>query len=195
MDLKDPKTQKILLGVLVGLLIIYFWYARIFSKNSEKIDQKQVQYENLLTNLKNVELKAKSFESLKEEYNKLLERYQRVELLLPEENQVPEFLTQLHSAAQTTQSSITQILPLGVTPRGFYNSFGYQLELVGDYNSLGEFLANVANFPFIAHISEVFLTGVPGDMQGKGKEETINASFKLFTYYIIEGEKIKKIEF
>jgi Tfp pilus assembly protein PilO len=83
MDLKDPKVQKILLGGLILFLIVYFWYARIYSKNSKVISQKQIEYENILTNLKNVEMKAKSFENLKAEYEKLLKRYQKVELLLP----------------------------------------------------------------------------------------------------------------
>ncbi|MCK4385176.1 MAG: hypothetical protein KAW52_02815, partial [candidate division Zixibacteria bacterium] len=96
MDLKDPKTQKILLGGLIFFLIVYFWYARIYSENSKAISQKQIEYENIVTNLKNVEMKAKSFESLKTEYEKLLERYKGAELLLPEEKQIPLFLTQMH---------------------------------------------------------------------------------------------------
>ena len=85
MDLKDPKTQKLFLAALVAFLVIYFWYARIYSVNIKKINVKQVEYEMLLTNLKNVEMKAKSFQNLKAEYEGLLDRYKQVELLLPEE--------------------------------------------------------------------------------------------------------------
>jgi type IV pilus assembly protein PilO len=196
MDLKDPKTQKILLGGLIILLILYFWYARIYSKNSQAIGQKQIEYENILTNLKNVEMKAKSFESLKTEYEKLLKRYQEVELLLPEEKQTPLFLTQMHFAAQSSQTNITQIIPQGTAPIDFYNVNSFNIEIAGSYPDFGDFLSDIANFPFIACVSGVTITGVPQEAQVQNSEDkTITASFRLNTYYIQEGQKLKKVEF
>src|SRR4030042_6013880 len=125
MDLKDPKTQKLLLGGLVIVLVIYFWYAKIYSKNAVVIQQKQTRYENLMSNLKNVELKAKSYESLKEEYHRLIDRYRRVERLLPEERQIPLFLMQMHSAASSYQTGIIQILPKAPEGVGFYNASSF----------------------------------------------------------------------
>jgi Tfp pilus assembly protein PilO len=196
MDLKDTKTQKLLLGGLILFLILYFGYARIYSKNSEALSQKQMEYESILTNLKNVEMKAKSFESLKAEYEKLLKRYKQVELLLPEEKQLPLFLTQMHFAAQFSQTSITQVVPLGATPIDFYNANAFTVEITGSYNSFGNFLSNIANFPFIACVSGMTISGVPQETQApKSEKKTITASFKLNTYYIQEGEKLKKVEF
>jgi type IV pilus assembly protein PilO len=196
MDLKDPKAQKILLGGLILFLILYFGYARIYSKNSQAISQKQTEYENILTNLKNVEMKAKSFDNLKTEYEKLLKRYNGVELLLPEERQIPLFLTQIHFAAQSSQTSITQVLPMAAVPVGFYNSSSFSIDITGSYHHFGNFLSHIANFPFIANVSDVTLTGVPQETQVPGSEDnTITASFKLTTYYIKEGERLKKVEF
>jgi type IV pilus assembly protein PilO len=196
MDLKDPKTQKILLGGLIILLILYFWYARIYSKNSQAIGQKQIEYENILTNLKNVEMKAKSFESLKTEYEKLLKKYKEVELLLPEEKQTPLFLTQMHFAAQYSQTNITQIIPQGTAPIDFYNVNSFNIEIAGSYHDFGDFLSDIANFPFIACVSGVTITGVPQEAQvPKSEGKTITASFRLNTYYIQEGQKLKKVEF
>jgi len=196
MDLKDSKTQKILLGVLILFLMVYFWYARIYSKNSQAISQKQIEYENILTNLKNVEMKAKSFESLKAEYEKLLKRYKEVELLLPEEKQIPLFLTQMHFAAQSSQTSIAQVVPQGVAPIDFYNANSFNVEITGSYHHFGNFLSNVANFPFLACVSGMTITGAPQEAQApKSEEKTITASFKLATYYIQESQKLKKVEF
>lgn len=196
MDLKDPKTQKILLGGLIFFLIVYFWYARIYSKNSEAINQKEIEYENILTELKNVEMKAQSFENLKVEYGKLLERYQRVELLLPEEKQIPLFLTQMHFAAQSSQTAITQIVPLETVPIDFYNASSFNVELTDSYHQFGSFLSSIANFPFIANISDVTITGIPPEAQVPGSEEnTVTASFRLTTYWVQEGERLKKVEF
>jgi len=196
MDLKDSKTQKILLGVLILFLMVYFWYARIYSKNSQAISQKQIEYESILTNLKNVEMKAKSFESLKAEYEKLLKRYKEVELLLPEEKQIPLFLTQMHFAAQSSQTSIAQVVPQGVAPIDFYNANSFNVEITGSYHHFGNFLSDIANFPFLACVSGMTITGAPQEAQApKSEEKTITASFKLATYYIQESQKLKKVEF
>ncbi|MFH1336695.1 MAG: type 4a pilus biogenesis protein PilO [Candidatus Zixiibacteriota bacterium] len=196
MDLKDPKTQKLLLGGLVVVLVIYFWYAKIYSKNTVIIQQKQTRYENLMSNLKNVELKAKSYESLKEEYHRLIDRYRRVERLLPEERQIPLFLMQMHSAASSYQTGIIQILPKAPEGVGFYNASSFDLEIAGSYHNFGRFLSNIANFPFLANVSNMTITATPQEGQSpEQKARSITASFKLTTYYVKEEERLKEIEF
>ncbi|MCK4404739.1 MAG: type 4a pilus biogenesis protein PilO [candidate division Zixibacteria bacterium] len=189
MDLKDPKIQRFLLGGLVIFLVIYFWYARIYSKNARLIEQKQVQYEYLLSDLKSVEMKARSFENLKEEYEKLFERYRKVERLLPEEKQIPLFLIRMHFAGRANRTGIMQILPQNPVPRSFYNTSSFKIEVTGSYHKLGNFLSSIANFPFLANVSDVTITAL-GE-----KEKSIAASLKLTTYYVKEEERLKKIEF
>jgi len=192
MDFKDPKSQKIILGVLLGFLALYFWHNRVYSKNNQKIQAKQVQYETVLTNLKNVELKAKSFENLKSEYEALLEKYKNVELLLPEEKQVPLLLTQMHQGAQTSGIFIREITPRSTYPLSFYNASDFSIEMTGNYHEFGNFLSRIANFPFIANISGVNLTSSVSSGQ---KKETVKATFKMTTYFIKEEERLKKVQF
>lgn len=193
MDLKDPKSQKLILLVMVGFLILYFWYARIYSGYSKKISVKELEYEILMTELKNVEMKAKSIENLKDEYKRLLERYKKAEFLLPEEKKIPLFLNQMHSAAQVSQTKILEITPQSPRPISFYNTFDFLVQIQGSYHQLGDFFTNVANFPFLSNITGVSITALPSEI-GKDKS-TITTSFRLSTYYIKEEEKLKKLEF
>jgi len=196
MDLKDPKIQKFLLGGLVIFLVLYFWYARIYSKNTTLIEQKQVQYENLMSDLKIVEMKTKSFEGLKEEYEKLLERYHKVERLLPEEKQIPQLLMQMHSAASTNQIGIIQIIPRDAVPTSFYKVSSFDIEISGSYHNVGSFLSSIANFPFLANVSNVTITALPQREQiPEQKGKSITTSLRLTTYYVKEEERLKKIEF
>ena len=68
MDLKDPKNQRFSLVGLLAFLGVYFWYTRVFSGFNERLSQTQGEYERILSNLKNVEMKAKTSEALKKEY-------------------------------------------------------------------------------------------------------------------------------
>ncbi len=195
MDLRDPKTQKLLLVGMVVFLILYFWYARIYTKTGELVKQKQIQYEYLLSDLKSVEMKARSFESLKEEYGRLLERYQKVERLLPEEEQIPQFLLQMHFAARANQTGVTEIIPQSAVPYSFYNAKSFDIQVTGSYHELGSFFSRVANFPFLADVSNVTIAAIPQEQQApEQKGKSITASLKLTTYYVKQEERLKRIE-
>ena len=195
MDLRDSKNQKMILGVLILFLGVYLWHNRFYAPKSQQIQAKQMEYEAILTNLKNVELKAKSFESLKAEYENLLEKYKRVELLLPEEKQVPLLLTQLHQAAQTAEAKITEIVPKGVSPIDFYNGDGYSIQGTGSYHNVGNLFASIANFPFIANVTNVSLVGKSTQQQPQSDDNTLTANFELTNYFIREQDRLKRINF
>ena len=193
MDLKDPKTQKIILAGIGIFLLVYFWHTKIYQGYEKKIDARAQQYEEIRTELKNVELKFRSLGALKEEYRGLTRRYRTVERLLPETQSVPDFLSQIHSAALESNSQIMEISPLGASPEGFYNLDSYQVVVNTTYHDLGWFLADVADFPFIVNVSELELQEITTDVAEavkEGQDYTITATFKLTTYFVQESEKL-----
>lgn len=204
MDLKDSKTQKIALGLLFFAFIIWFWYTRVYSQKAHQLDLKTQEFETIATNLRNVEMKAKSLEALKLEYEQLVQRYHEIEELLPEVKQIPSFLVQLHTASSITGTKITRIQPLPIGPEAFYNVAAFQIEMTGTYHDFGSFLSYVANFPFIANVSDVQLRALDvakTSKQGKDgsnleelkKKETLTATFTISTYFVKEEERLKEL--
>ena len=137
MDFKNPKNQKIIIAVVSFLIVIYFWYSRVYSRYDNQISMKSQEFETITTNLKNVEMKAKSLDALKVEYSTLVDRYHEIESLLPEVQQIPSFLVQLHTASSLTGSKITRIQPLPITSEEFYNVASFEIELTGTYHISG----------------------------------------------------------
>jgi type IV pilus assembly protein PilO len=209
MDLRDSKTQKIAIGVLVFFVVLYFWYSRVYTKYDQQISQKSQEFETITTNLKNVEMKAKSLEALQAEYQQLIGRYHQIEALLPEVKQLPSMLVQLHTASSLTGTQITRIQPQPVASKEFYNVASYEIEMTGTYHDFGSFLSYVSNFPFIANITNVDIktknvaissagnTQNPEAVQEKieigKKKETMTATFTLSTYYVKEEERLKEL--
>ncbi len=205
MDFKDAKNQKIIIAVVAFLIVVYFWYSRVYSRYDSQISLKSQEFETITTNLKNVEMKAKSLDALKLEYTELVERYHEIEALLPEVKQIPSFLVQLHTASSLTGSKITRIQPLPITPQEFYNMASFEIVMTGTYHGFGNFVSYVANFPFIANISKMEIkandiaiskTEAEHDKNVKEvgkKRETITASFILSTYFVKEEERLKEI--
>jgi len=202
MDLKDSNTQKILLGALAFFIVVYFWYSRVYSKYDHMIDQKSQEFERITTDLRNVEMKAKSLDALKIEYTDLVDRYHQIEALLPEVKQIPSFLVQLHTASSLTGTKITGIQPLPTASEQFYNIASFEISMTGSYHDLGKFTSYVANFPFITNVSDMQISAVDvaissapdeATMGEVVKRETVAAVFTLSTYYVKEEERLKEV--
>jgi type IV pilus assembly protein PilO len=206
MDLKNAKTQKIVIAVLALFVVGYFWYTRVYTAYHDKVVQKSQDFESITTDLKNVEMKAKSLDALKTEYTELVKRYHEIESLLPEVKQIPSMLVQLHTASSITGTRITKITPQPISSQEFYNISSFEIEMTGTYHDFGTFMSYVANFPFIANISKMNLkaqnvviskSGSTGDgskIQEIGKKkETLTATFVLSTYFVKEEERLKEL--
>ncbi|MFH1700673.1 MAG: type 4a pilus biogenesis protein PilO [Candidatus Zixiibacteriota bacterium] len=199
MDFKDPKVQKIALVCVVFFILIYFWYSRVYTPQTSQIESKQREYQTMITNLRNVEMKSKSLEALQAEYESLLSKYRDIEQLLPEVKMVPSFLVQLHTASSLTGTKITSIEPQETQSESFYNVASYDIELEGGFHEFGKFISYIANFPFIVNVSNVKLEATTaanlGAESDKDNEEvTMKAFFTLSTYYVKAEERLKELE-
>ncbi|MEW5795649.1 MAG: type 4a pilus biogenesis protein PilO [Candidatus Zixiibacteriota bacterium] len=206
MDLKDSKTQKIIIGALAFFIVVYFWYSRLYSSYNNQISGQRQEFETITTNLRNVEMKAKSLDALKLEYAELIDRYHEIEALLPEVKQVPSILVQLHTASSITGTRITKVHPLPVEAQEFYEIAAFDVEITGTYHDFGKFVSYVANFPFIANVSDVQIaaTNKPKAKSRNTTEEedvievgrkkaTMTAKFRLSTYYVKENERLAEL--
>lgn len=202
MDLKDSKTQKIALAAMAFFIVVYFWYSRVYSRYDSEISLRMQEFETITTNLRSVEMKAKSLDALKIEYEGLTVRYHEIEALLPEVQQIPSFLVQLHTASSITGTKIRKLHPDEVRSVDFYNVASFRLEMTGRYHDFGKFISYVANFPFITNVSDVKITtsklAVTASMTGDEKHspedrETITAVFDLSTYFVKEEERLKEL--
>lgn len=202
MDLRDANTQKIAMGLVAFFVVVYFWYSRLYSGYDHQIETRSYEFERITTELRQVELKAKSLEALKLEYEGLVGRYHEIEALLPEVKQIPSFLVQLHTASSLTGCRITGIQPVKTKSEEFYNVASFEMRMTGTYHDFGSFMSYVANFPFIANLSDMRLTATNIAI-GKSKhdaetndlksKETIEAIFNLSTYYVKEEERLMEL--
>ncbi len=204
MDLKDSKTQKLVLGGLAFLIVVYFWYSRLFAPYSDQLEVKETEFETITTNLKTVELKAKSLDALKMEYEQLVDRYNEIESLLPEEKRIPNFLAQLHNASSQTGTKIKRLHPQPIKSESFYNVVSFEVELTGTYHDFGRFISYVANFPFITNVSDVEITAQKLAISKSAaqvekledlskRKETVTAKFMLSTYFVKASEHLAEI--
>jgi type IV pilus assembly protein PilO len=197
MNLRDPKNQLRVIVVIVFLAAIYLWATKIYTPYSHRLEQLQVEHENLGRKLNSVRQKAETLEGLQEEYAQLQAKYKTVQLLLPEKKEDESYLNQIHAAAQLTNSVVTKITPLGTVPAEFYDTNNYTVEVEASYHGLGEFFAKVANFPFIVNLSDLQMKSSMLAGGGSGarlakpteaeEERAVSATVKMSTYNVKQG--------
>ena len=202
MDFKDAKIQKIALGIMAFFVVVYFWHSRLYTQYDQQIAAQTQEFERITTELRSVEMRAKSLEALKLEYTDLLNRYDDIEALLPEVKQIPSFLVQLHTASSLTGTRITAIQPQSIGSEEFYNVASFEISMTGAYHDIGSFISYVANFPFIANIDNLQLTALQAAVSSAAaaealtenkKNETVSAVFTLSTYFVKDGERLTEI--
>jgi len=194
MDLRDTKTQRWFLGALVAIVVIYFWHSKVYEPAESKIEMAYMRYEALQSQLKSVEMKFQSLEALKQEYNELTGRYRVVEQLLPEEDQVSPLLSKVHASALETSSRIESVEPQPPVSEGFYDRQDFKLVLNSTFHDFGDFLARVANLPFIVNVNDVQLLN-PSDLATPTRNQvdegfTMLATLTLSTYKVKESERL-----
>jgi len=183
LDLKDPKSQKMVLGGIVLLFLIYLWYSQIYTSGAEKIKVRKGEYQVMVRELVEVTAKAAPLEDTRKEYQRLSVSLQPLEKLLPEEEYLVRFLKLLHHAAQVTNVIITEVTPVASTPEGAFIANDFRMGLQGTYHDFGRFLARVANFPFIVRVSQMNLRSyVRSQAEEAGTEKTVMVSFIITTY-------------
>jgi len=193
MNLRDPKTQITLIIAVLFLGLYYLWFAKVYSPYQVRISQKEIQKGTLLQKLHDVEQRAATLTELQKEYNELQIKYKKVEILLPEKKEDEAFLSQLHAAAQLTNSVVTDVTPLGTVPSEFYETNSYTIEVEATYHGLGRFMAKVANFPFIVNLNDITLKS-PAQKLAMIQAETVKdekpvtATFKVSTYNVKQGQ-------
>jgi type IV pilus assembly protein PilO len=192
MDFKDPKTQKWMLGVLMAALTAYFWHAKVYKANQQELSSGYARYETMQTELKNVEMKFRSLDALRREYQDLTQKYRAVATLLPEDDQLAALLEKVHGAALETSSRVASFEPLPAVSEGFYDRYDFKMVLHTTYHDLGDFMARMSNLPFIVNTGEVHMITV----SEQDNPETAYGGFTttvtmtISTYQVKEAERI-----
>jgi type IV pilus assembly protein PilO len=110
---------------------------------------------------------------------------ERLEMLIPRREQVPELLHAMTLRAQGTGVELTRMKPEAEEPTPYYTRQTYEIGVRGTYHDVGLFLSEVGSLPRIITPTEFKLAGNTGLMNKQGMP-LLNANFRIMTYIIPE---------
>lgn len=182
------KERKQILALLIvvaaggGYLFWTEWRASMVEQGNawrQEIDSLRAQVDSARQDLR---------EGTVEQLRRRVEGFERslgvMRQLVPAGNEVPNLIDDISTRAQLRAVEITEISPLSREFVAPFEVYRYRLSVVGSYDALGEFLADIASLPRIMVPLDLALQIAPPAVASADDEgETpLVASFQLRTY-------------
>jgi len=144
---KNQRDQVMVLLVIVAVALVGLYYAYVFSPKADVLSTLQAHVDSLdMSNQRaKAELAKGNVEQLRAEAAKLQENLEVMRQLVPTSNEVPALLEQVSTAARRVGLDLATVKPQPVIEGDQFDTYRYQVAVIGDYHALGEFLANVGS--------------------------------------------------
>lgn len=183
MDIKDPRTQKlILIGVAAAAIVYLYFFStfipfghRALSAEKQKLEG---EYEQLSSDLSNARQSLNNLAEVERQYQIISSRWEVASDLLPEQKEVAALLRKVTLAGQQSGVEFALFKPLDRIPGEIYTENPVEVKVTGGYHEVGSFLAEVANLDRIINVTGLTLVA-PTDEKVKG---TVEASFTATAY-------------
>jgi type IV pilus assembly protein PilO len=188
---KSQRDQVMVLLVIVAVALVGLYYMYVFSPKADVLASLQSHVDSLdMSNQRaKAELAKGNVEQLRAEAAKLQENLEVMRQLVPTSNEVPALLEQVSTAARRVGLDLATVKPQPVIEGDTFDTYSYSVAVIGDYHSLGEFLANVGSLTRIVAPVNLYLsplTNVPAvEQRKKAKRDNnsvLDSRFELQTY-------------
>jgi type IV pilus assembly protein PilO len=158
---KNQRDQVMVLLVIVAVALIGLYYAYVYSPKADVLTDLQSHVDSLDMNNQRAkaELAKGNVEQLRAEAAALQSNLEVMRQLVPTSNEVPSLLEQVSTAARRVGLDLASVKPQPVIEGEQFDTYRYQVAVIGDYHALGEFLANVGSLTRI--VAPVNLTLTP----------------------------------
>ena len=188
---KNQRDQVMVLLIIVAVALIGLYYAYVYSPKSDVLADLQAHVDSLDVNNQRAkaELAKGNVEELRAEAAKLQASLEVMRQLVPTSNEVPALLEQVSTAARRVGLDLATVKPQPVIEGEVFDTYRYQVAVIGDYHALGEFLTNVGSLtrivaPVILALSPL-ATGAALDQRKKAQKNNnsvLVSRFEIQTY-------------
>lgn len=184
-SLKDPKTQKILAGVILGLCVLYVYLLTDFlpftyKARAAELDELSTQYKELSSDLTKARQTINTLPYLEREFNLLHDKWTRAQYLLPDEQETAALLKAMTLLGDRSGVVFTLFRPLPATPAEHHTEHAIEVQVEGGYHEVGTFLSELANMERILTVHELSME-VPKKKTESGKPAIASFIAKAYT--------------
>jgi len=188
MDLKDPKTQRlVLIGIGTAALVYLYVFADYIPFNykarAAEISRLKADYTKEANELTKAQQLVNRLPELKKEFALLNQRWSVAQELLPTQKEVASLLRKVTIAGQESGVKFSLFKPGDPHPTTDFTENPVQVSITGGFHHTGAFLGEIAELSRLVNVSQLHIKGFDkGDL-----DETVQADFIATAYTLAEG--------
>jgi type IV pilus assembly protein PilO len=188
MDIRDPRTQKlILVGVGVAAILYLYFFAAFLPFGHRAVaaerSQQEEAYKKLSSDLSNARQSLNNLAEVERQYEVITRRWEVAADLLPEQREVATLLRKVTLVGQQSGVEFELFKPKPRIPGEIYTENPVEVAVIGGYHQVGSFLAEVANLDRIINVSGMKLVTLDnGDEKTANDTKTVRATFVATAY-------------
>lgn len=181
----DPTQCNWMIGGIALLVLIVPFSMYYMAPREEENDAVRARLESLdIQNRQAAVIQARGGQDL-EERMLLYERHvQRLEELIPAEEEVAVLLDQIQGRARAADVEVRSLDPEPTQAAGPYNRTGYVMSVVGEYHDVARFLTDIASLSRIVTPVQVDLELFPTPLAYPDLVSPVQANFRIETYVL-----------
>jgi type IV pilus assembly protein PilO len=183
LDALQEKPWYVQLAIFGGVaLVVYgaFWYFVTRSTRAETLEV-EAKVESLLRANAGAVVASQRLNEFKANYERAKADYDDLKLLLPEQRELTMVLQNVQDRARN-RLLLVKFSPQDEVQKDFYTGKPVQIRVVGNYNNLGQFFAQMAAYQRIVSITDFKLAKTnANDPKGQA---TVAAEFLVTAYYV-----------
>lgn len=187
-ELKMPTNQRdqlMLFACIAAFAAIGAYWYFLYDPKSKELDTLRARVDTLVAQNESVrrEIAKGTASKLKEEaaeYGRMLVLFRQ---LVPVANEVPTLLDQISTAARQVGLELGGVTPQGVIPGEIFDTYRYQIGVIGSYHRIAQFLNNIGSLTRIVAPMNLVLNPSPAaGPRTRPTEQQLAATFEIQTY-------------
>lgn len=186
-----PKGQREQVLFLIGLVAIaaagVYWYL-VYSPKSEELAEREARIEQLveMNRKAQLEMAKGNVSELRAQLAEYQENLALIRTLVPQGNELPSLLEQVSTAARRVGLDLASVDPQPVVEGQQYDTYRYNVAVLGSYHDLATFLTNVGTLTRIVLPVNVTLQQPSNPAAARSHQKpnssVIEARFQLQTF-------------
>lgn len=182
-NLRDPKTQKWLLVTIMLFGLTYAYANFVYIPRHDLTNRLVHDIKKESDLLKKGKRIAANYQTVQEDYARLMESWNIAQELLPTRREMEGLLKSITLAGKKRDVNFLLFRPLDPVEKPYYWENPIQIRTLSDYHDLGRFMSAVASLDRIVNIKDIKLSSFKPK---KGRSPyTVEADF-VATIYVFK---------
>jgi type IV pilus assembly protein PilO len=173
-------VQLLIVVLVCGGALGGVWYSML-SPITVEIEGKKKQVGDLQAKVDKLKALQTRYVQFKKESEALEARLEELKKILPQDKEIEHILSQVQASARKAGLKIQQGISKPVVERDVYSEWPIEMQVQGDYHSLGAFLQKIKELPRIVNVGKLRVDSRSGPGPA-GTPLSIGASYEATTF-------------